>query len=127
VCSYVAYLCDFSGELVPLLAELDDDEVSCFQLFQYKMIPIQYPIIIQDEVLQAIAHELGGLIELVGGAAHCAVLLVPLERLAQVEEVAVRDRVMLFVVIVVVCCLFLLFVVCCLFVVLLFANWKTGC
>lgn len=57
---------------MPLLAELDDDE---------------------DEVLQAIAHELGSLIELVGGAAHCAVLLVPLEKLAQVEEVAVRDRV----------------------------------
>lgn len=60
------------GELVPLLAELDDDE---------------------DEVLQAIAHELGGLMELVGGPDHASVLLVPLEKLAQVEEVAVRDRV----------------------------------
>jgi serine/threonine-protein phosphatase 2A regulatory subunit A len=43
-------------------------------------------------VLQAIAHELGSLVELVGGAAHCTVLLVPLEKLAQVEEVVVRDR-----------------------------------
>ena len=43
-------------------------------------------------MLQAIAHELGGLTELVGGAQHCAVLLVPLEKLAQVEEVVVRDR-----------------------------------
>lgn len=44
------------------------------------------------QVLQAIAHELGSLIELVGGAAYCAVLLGPLEKLAQVEEVVVRDR-----------------------------------
>ncbi len=43
-------------------------------------------------MLQAIAHELGSLVELVGGAAHCTVLLVPLEKLAQVEEVVVRDR-----------------------------------
>ncbi len=47
------------GELIPLLAELDDDE---------------------DEVLQAIAQQLGGLIELVGGSAQCGVLLVPLVR-----------------------------------------------
>lgn len=59
------------AELVPLLAELDDDE---------------------DEVLQALAHELGGLMDLVGGPAHAAALLVPLEKLAQTEEVAVRDR-----------------------------------
>lgn len=59
------------NELIPLLAELDDDE---------------------DEVLQAIAHELGSLGDLVGGSSHCTVLLNPLERLAQVEEVVVRDR-----------------------------------
>ncbi|TYZ68847.1 hypothetical protein PybrP1_001847, partial [[Pythium] brassicae (nom. inval.)] len=46
----------------------------------------------EDEVLVALAEELGGFVELVGGAAHAAVLVEPLEVLATVEETVVRDR-----------------------------------
>jgi hypothetical protein len=44
-------------------------------------------------VLVALAEELGGFVDLVGGPAHAAVLVEPLEVLAAVEETVVRDRV----------------------------------
>lgn len=44
-------------------------------------------------MLVALAEELGGFVELVGGAPHAAVLVEPLEVLAGVEETVVRDRV----------------------------------
>lgn len=58
-------------ELVPFLREATEDE---------------------DEVLVALAEELGGFVDLVGGPQHAAVLVEPLEVLAAVEETVVRDR-----------------------------------
>jgi len=60
------------NELVPFLTGLADDE---------------------DEVLVALAEELGNLCDLVGGGAHAACLLEPLESLVAVEEPAVREKV----------------------------------
>lgn len=48
----------------------------------------------EDEVLVALAEELGGFVDLIGGGAQYATILVePLEVLAGVEETVVRDRV----------------------------------
>jgi len=58
-------------ELVPFLNESLDDE---------------------DEVLLAMAGELGKLVPLVGGGEHARCLLAPLEQLAAVEETLVRDK-----------------------------------
>lgn len=59
------------AELVPAVQEVIEDE---------------------DEVLAALAEEMGNLIEQVGGASHAAVLVETLEALAGVEETVVRDR-----------------------------------
>ena len=59
-------------ELVPFLDESIDDE---------------------DEVLLALAEELGTFVDYVGGAAFAHLLLAPLENLAAVEETVVRDKV----------------------------------
>ncbi|KAJ0401076.1 hypothetical protein ATCC90586_000760 [Pythium insidiosum] len=59
------------SELVPFLREATDDE---------------------DEVLVALAEELGAFVDLVGGPQHATVLVEPLEVLAAVEETVVRDR-----------------------------------
>lgn len=59
-------------ELVPFLMESLDDE---------------------DEVLLALAEELGGFTEYIGGPPHAHLLLGPLENLAAVEETLVRDKV----------------------------------
>ena len=58
-------------ELIPFLSENNDDE---------------------DEVLLAIAEELGVFIPYVGGVEHAHVLLTPLETLCTVEETCVRDK-----------------------------------
>ena len=58
-------------ELIPFLDESLDDE---------------------DEVLQALAAELGQFVEYVGGATHGHVLLAPLAHLAAVEETLVREK-----------------------------------
>ncbi|RMZ53178.1 hypothetical protein APUTEX25_005167 [Auxenochlorella protothecoides] len=58
-------------ELIPFLNENSDDE---------------------DEILLAMAAELGGFVSLVGGPEHAQVLLLPLETLATVDETVVRDR-----------------------------------
>jgi serine/threonine-protein phosphatase 2A regulatory subunit A len=58
-------------ELIPFLSENNDDE---------------------DEVLQAMAEELGVFVPYVGGVEHAHVLLPPLETLATVEETCVRDK-----------------------------------
>lgn len=47
----------------------------------------------EDEVLLALAEELGNFVEYVGGAAYASTLLTPLETLATVEETLVRDKV----------------------------------
>lgn len=47
----------------------------------------------EDEVLLAIADELGALVQYVGGDEHAHVLLGPLENLAAVEETLVREKV----------------------------------
>jgi serine/threonine-protein phosphatase 2A regulatory subunit A len=47
----------------------------------------------EDEVLFALAEELGNLVEYIGGAQHAHALLNPLENLAIVEESVVRDKV----------------------------------
>lgn len=57
-------------ELVPFLTDSQDDE---------------------DEVLQAIAEELGDFVPYVGGPAHAHTLLPPLEAIGTVEETVVRD------------------------------------
>lgn len=45
-----------------------------------------------DEVLLAMAEELGAFIPYVGGVDHATVLLPPLETLCSVEETCVRDK-----------------------------------
>mmetsp|Transcript_51669 Transcript_51669/g.124265 ORF Transcript_51669/g.124265 Transcript_51669/m.124265 type:complete len:582 (-) Transcript_51669:224-1969(-) len=59
------------NELIPFLNESIDDE---------------------DEVLIALADELGNFVEYVGGPPHAATLLQPLELLSTVEETLVRDK-----------------------------------
>ncbi|EGZ24751.1 hypothetical protein PHYSODRAFT_325833 [Phytophthora sojae] len=59
------------SDLLPFLREATEDE---------------------DEVLVALAEELGGFVDLVGGTEHAAALVEPLEVLAGVEETVVRDR-----------------------------------
>jgi len=58
-------------ELIPFLSENNDDE---------------------DEVLLAMAEELGVFIPYVGGVEHAHVLLPPLATLCTVEETCVRDK-----------------------------------
>ena len=58
-------------ELIPFLGENNDDD---------------------DEVLLAMAEELGVFIPFVGGVEHAHVLLPPLEMLCTVEETCVRDK-----------------------------------
>eukprot|EP00618_Florenciella_parvula_P018826 CAMPEP_0119512604 /NCGR_PEP_ID=MMETSP1344-20130328/30943_1 /TAXON_ID=236787 /ORGANISM="Florenciella parvula, Strain CCMP2471" /LENGTH=224 /DNA_ID=CAMNT_0007549741 /DNA_START=156 /DNA_END=826 /DNA_ORIENTATION=- len=58
-------------ELLPFLVESTDDE---------------------DEVLVVMADQLGMMVGSVGGAQHAHALLVPLERLAVVEETSVREK-----------------------------------
>lgn len=58
-------------ELIPFLSENNDDD---------------------DEVLLAMAEELGVFIPYVGGLEHANVLLPPLETLCTVEETCVRDK-----------------------------------
>lgn len=59
-------------ELVPFLGESVEDE---------------------DEVLLALAEQLGSFVPLIGGPAHAHVLLPALEELAKAEEATVRDKV----------------------------------
>jgi serine/threonine-protein phosphatase 2A regulatory subunit A len=47
----------------------------------------------EDEVLVALAEELGGFIQYIGGREHAHILLTPLETLAAQEETVVRDKV----------------------------------
>lgn len=47
----------------------------------------------EDEVLAALAEELGNFIEYVGGPEYAHVLLSPLENLAAIEEPLVREKV----------------------------------
>jgi len=58
-------------ELIPFLTDTNDDE---------------------DEVLLAMAEELGKFVPYVGGSQHAHCLLAPLENLVQVEETVVRDK-----------------------------------
>mmetsp|Transcript_9695 Transcript_9695/g.16828 ORF Transcript_9695/g.16828 Transcript_9695/m.16828 type:complete len:582 (+) Transcript_9695:62-1807(+) len=58
-------------ELIPFLVESIDDE---------------------DEVLLAVAEELGNFVPFVGGPTHAHCLLPPLETLSTVEETVVRDK-----------------------------------
>lgn len=58
-------------ELIPLLAALNEDD---------------------DEVLEAMARELGDFVPLVGGAEHARVLLGPLEEFSRSDEPSVRDH-----------------------------------
>ena len=46
----------------------------------------------EDEVLLALAEELGNFVDCVGGASHAESLLAPLETLATVEETVVREQ-----------------------------------
>ena len=48
----------------------------------------------EDEVLQALAMELGTLVDFIGGPAYGHLLLGALENLAAVEEPVVRDKVL---------------------------------
>lgn len=59
------------NELIPFLNEANDD---------------------QDEVLLALAEELGDFVQYIGGRDHAHVLLAPLETLSTVEETVVRDK-----------------------------------
>jgi serine/threonine-protein phosphatase 2A regulatory subunit A len=53
----------------------------------------------EDEVLLALAEELGIFVEFTGGPEHAHVLLPPLGVLAGVEESVVRDKVSLILII----------------------------
>lgn len=46
----------------------------------------------EDEVLLALAEQLGSFVPLVGGSEYAYCLLLPLETLATVEETVVRDK-----------------------------------
>eukprot|EP01121_Diplochlamys_sp_Union-15-3_P005995 TRINITY_DN1639_c0_g1_i1.p1 TRINITY_DN1639_c0_g1~~TRINITY_DN1639_c0_g1_i1.p1 ORF type:complete len:592 (-),score=100.03 TRINITY_DN1639_c0_g1_i1:25-1800(-) len=59
------------NELIPFLSETVDDE---------------------DEVLHALAEELGNFVDHVGGKEHVHLLLVPLETLSNGEETGVREK-----------------------------------
>lgn len=50
----------------------------------------------EDEILLALADELGKFTELIGGAEHIPVLLSALENLAAQEETVVREKVRVF-------------------------------
>merc|ERR1719240_385124 len=58
-------------ELIPFMQELIDDD---------------------DDILMAMAEQLGQGVEWVGGSTHAHALLPPLEDLCNVEEVQVRDK-----------------------------------
>ncbi|KAI9917001.1 hypothetical protein PsorP6_017192 [Peronosclerospora sorghi] len=60
-----------SSDLIPFLRQATEDE---------------------DEVLIALAEEIGGFVDLVGSAEYASTLVEPLEFLAGVEETVVRDR-----------------------------------
>lgn len=47
----------------------------------------------EEEILLALAEVLGGFLEYIGGPAHTVHVLKPLEKLCQVEESTVRDKV----------------------------------
>lgn len=47
----------------------------------------------EEEVLLALAESLGNFIDYVGGPNHAIHILVPLEKLCQVEETPVREKV----------------------------------
>jgi hypothetical protein len=47
----------------------------------------------EDEVLLALAEELGGFVDYIGGPQYAHVLLAPLENLSAVEEAVVREKV----------------------------------
>jgi serine/threonine-protein phosphatase 2A regulatory subunit A len=47
----------------------------------------------EDEVLTALSEELGNFVEYVGGPEYGHVLLSPLENLAAIEELLVREKV----------------------------------
>jgi hypothetical protein len=49
----------------------------------------------EDEVLTALSEELGNFVEYVGGPEYGHVLLSPLENLAAIEELLVREKVSL--------------------------------
>jgi serine/threonine-protein phosphatase 2A regulatory subunit A len=53
---------------------------------------LKYYLFLQDEVLLALAEQLGNFTPLVGGKEHVHCLLPPLESLATVEETIVRDK-----------------------------------
>jgi hypothetical protein len=55
--------------------------------------PAEHCVEDEDEVLLALAEELGTFVEFTGGADHAHVLLPPLGVLAGVEESVVRDKV----------------------------------
>jgi len=48
----------------------------------------------EEEVLLALAEVLGSFLDYVGGPAHAVHVLKPLEKLCQVEETTVRDKVL---------------------------------
>jgi serine/threonine-protein phosphatase 2A regulatory subunit A len=47
----------------------------------------------EEEVLLILAEKLGEFTDFIGGAVHAEALFKPLERLCQVEESVVRDKV----------------------------------
>lgn len=47
-----------------------------------------------DEVLLALAEELGNFVDYVGGPDHAHILIQPLESLAMIEETVVREKVL---------------------------------
>lgn len=50
----------------------------------------------EEEILIALAESLSNFIDFVGGPAHCLHVMKPLEKLCQVEETTVREKVILF-------------------------------
>jgi serine/threonine-protein phosphatase 2A regulatory subunit A len=76
-------------ELVPFLQGKNKNTKTAFN----SRLTLLESIDDEDEILLALAEELGKLVEYVGGKEYAYCLLPPLENIAAVEEASVRDKV----------------------------------
>lgn len=77
--------------------DLIEPETNCSPTFLVRMhLVLQFDADLMDdeeEVLLALAEVLGSFLDYTGGPAHAIHIIKPLEKLCQVEETTVRDKV----------------------------------